>query len=204
LAYNANIPQPTDRKNDSQDDLLQNFTALSTFLNTNHVDLNAIGEGKHKFVEFPKQTSDPAAVTDEVFLFARESTYTANKVVLSYRQDSGADGKIYDIGDGGATAGWSLLPSGLLMKWGFLNWTTAMAQDVQFVIPFANSPSFSPIVYVNFHPLKSASSDLDAHVRYQAFSTGPQEIDVYVTKRTDSTKPTESFNFWYLIFGAPV
>src|SRR5438445_164595 len=50
MAYQSNIPQATDQLSVSQGDILNNFAALSTFLNINHVDFASGDQGKHKWV----------------------------------------------------------------------------------------------------------------------------------------------------------
>jgi hypothetical protein len=61
MAYQANIPQPGDLLSQSQSDLLNNFMALQTLIDINHVDFASGDQGKHKWVTFPVQGAIPPA-----------------------------------------------------------------------------------------------------------------------------------------------
>lgn len=56
MAYNSNIPLGPDRFFISQGDILQNFQAINTDTQVNHVVLNNADQGKHKFVQLVELT----------------------------------------------------------------------------------------------------------------------------------------------------
>ncbi len=116
MAYNNNIPQPTDQISTSQADILNNFAAISTYLNINHVDFNGADQGKHKWVTMPVQVASPATGAGEVALFARTSTLSLVPEIAFRRESNGT--VIEFTSSLSATIGWTRLPSGILLKWG--------------------------------------------------------------------------------------
>jgi len=120
MAYQNNIPQATDALSQSQSDILNNFAAISTFVNVNHVDFASVDQGKHKFITFPVQVGAPVFAAGEVGLYnllngttAQNELYLTNSSGTSYpitaAQTTGAPT---------ATAGWTYLASGMKMVWG--------------------------------------------------------------------------------------
>lgn len=59
MPYNNNIPLGPDRFYVSQGDMLQNFQQTFTDTQVDHVVLNNVDQGKHKFVRFPDDTINP-------------------------------------------------------------------------------------------------------------------------------------------------
>ncbi len=47
MSYQNNIPQPTDALSQSQSDILNNFAAIQTLIDVDHVDFANINQGKH-------------------------------------------------------------------------------------------------------------------------------------------------------------
>lgn len=75
MPYSNAIPQPSDKLKVSQGDLLNNFQAIKSAFDVNHVALTGNGgdEGKHKFVSLPDQaaTGDPAVSATELTVYSR-------------------------------------------------------------------------------------------------------------------------------------
>lgn len=116
MAYNQNIPQPADQLKNSQPQILGNFQEINTALNVNHVGFNVADEGKHKFLQMPRQGGSPTTAGTDLGLFA---LIGANSGVseLNFRRQ--ADGEVIPFTEGLlANPGWTILPSGLLVKWG--------------------------------------------------------------------------------------
>ena len=86
MAYQNNIPQPTQRLKDSQGDLLANFQALQTFLEVNHVTFGSGDEGKHKWVSFPTQGSAPSFAGGEEGLYNLVYATTAQNELYVHKQ----------------------------------------------------------------------------------------------------------------------
>lgn len=123
MAYNPSIPQPTDIPAQSQPQLLANFQGIDTLINVNHVDFDLPDQGKHKWVSMPNQASDPATLATEVAIYGSTSSDTTD-IELTFRRPT--DGQvIYMTANSGTNNGWTMLPSGIMMKWGTTNATGA-------------------------------------------------------------------------------
>ena len=73
MVYSSKIPQGNQRGTDTQDPMLQNFTAIKTFIDTNHVTFGDPNQGKHSKIVMPVSTSAPTTIAAEVALFAMMS-----------------------------------------------------------------------------------------------------------------------------------
>lgn len=139
MTFDPNIPQPGDLISVSQNDILQNFQSIDTTVNTNHVDFNAAGAGKHKFVEMPNQGADPAGAASEFTLFSKLASGNSE---LHYKRDAAANSFQLTGADPSAVAnGYTFLPGGLLMQWNFL--TGASKNDgavINFPTAFGAAP----------------------------------------------------------------
>lgn len=123
MAYNPSIPQPNDIPAQSQPQLLANFQAINTLVNVNHVAFDDPDQGKHKWVSLPDQPSDPATTPTEVAIYGFTSAETSTTELAFRRTNNGSITLMTERN--GTTNGWTMLPSGLLMKWGTTNATGA-------------------------------------------------------------------------------
>lgn len=127
MPYTDNVPQATQRINDTQVLILQNFMNISTLIDVNHVTFGAAGEGKHKWIHFPRQTdvvgppvTGPSTVgTDDLAVFAKLGT-TGTQLFLrrSNIAVGGAAINFTELNAPNNNNGWTYLPSGLLLVWG--------------------------------------------------------------------------------------
>ncbi len=116
MAYNENIPQAEDNPSQSQGLILDNFQEISTAFNLNHGNFNAPDQGKHSFLQLPEQDEAPVTLTNEAAFYSKKSEFTENTELFFRREDNGD--KIEFTSFLGATTGWTILPSGILLKWG--------------------------------------------------------------------------------------
>jgi hypothetical protein len=129
MAYNNNIPQPTDQISVSQGQILDNFEAISTLIDVNHVGFNLGDQGKHTFVTMVDQTSVMLPfINSEVGLYnVVDATTSINQLFISYvnsastRKQYPISASILSTNASPATNsnGWAYLPSGVLLKWGY-------------------------------------------------------------------------------------
>ena len=181
--YNANIPQPTDQLSVSQADILNNFMAIKTLIDVNHVDFSGgANQGKHFFIEFPIQSPVPTTAAGEVGLYSQTSTLTSQPELVFSKQ-SGTS--VYEFTSSGqlANGGWVRSPSGILMLWGTGGPGAAGAYTVTYPVN-ASTPVFAFV--------------------YSSFVTPTSNIVVYVTSVTTTqinlnVSGAGSFN--YLIIG---
>lgn len=116
MSFNANIPQPTDIPANSQPQLLANFQGINTLVNVNHVSFDQPDQGKHKWVSCPDQLlAVPATLNTEVALFSSTNTDTGSIELNFRRQNNGT--VIPMTARGGTVSGWTMLPSGIIIKW---------------------------------------------------------------------------------------
>lgn len=73
--YDPAKPQPEDILSDSQEDLLNNFTDLDTYLRVNHVAFDEANFGKHNFLTLPRNTPGLATGAQEVGLYCRHDNF---------------------------------------------------------------------------------------------------------------------------------
>lgn len=155
MSYNADIPQANDDPSQSQGQILSNFQTLNTFLSVNHVPLNDGDQGKHKFIEFPEQSSDPATAPDEATLYAKEYDVDGMGTLVStlfFRNEN--NGTITTFGGPSSLAipGYAYLPGGILMQWNRVS--ASSGSNVTFPIAFGN-----PAFYVNFAPTGTSGTN---------------------------------------------
>jgi len=118
MPYQANIPQPTDRRSDSQNDILNNFIALEATIQLNHADINGADDGKHKYVTFPQQAASPVTAGNDINIVNRHSVRTARSELWLVDNIAPANDFPFTAGLK-ADTGWCYLPSGQILKWGF-------------------------------------------------------------------------------------
>jgi len=197
LAYDNSIPQASDKIKDSQPQILANFAGIKTLVDINHVTFDDPDEGKHKYVSMPEQAAAPTVAANELALFSQEGAYTSVSE-LAFRRESSGD-VIEFTGRGGTTVGWTILPSGLLVKWGVsspatgtttITWPTA-----------ATIPVFSAVYNVVLTPLNATAGDIDSAVRLISFST--TNIVAYVSKRTTTGVASTALTLYFVAIGLP-
>lgn len=173
MAYQPNIPQPTDTLNDSQPDLLGNFQAIQTLIDVNHVDFaNAADQGKHKWVTMPFQSSDPGTALGEIALYSKKDGAGVTQLFL----ENDNDGTVVNITTSGqATSGWTRLPSNILLKWGTVTGIAIQGsggtpQVANFPTP-AGMPVFSAIYSVQVSCGVSTNLDYNQFLQLTGFTT---------------------------------
>ena len=138
MAFNPNIPQPTDSLSQSQQDILANFQAIAPLFN----------QGIQDFVVLPVQGSAPTTAASEVALYSKSVSGTPQ---LFMRQQS--NGTEFDFTSAlKTTNGWARLPSGLLIKWGV---ATIASRNTLTTVTFPTGgsiPAFASILIVMGNP----------------------------------------------------
>lgn len=119
MAYNNAIPQPGDPLKVSQSQILGNMQEIATYFSVNHVGFGQLDEGKHNFLQMPRQGVAPATGPTEVALYAALGASSAVSELVFRRENNGTT--IPFTEGSNATQGWTRLPSGLVMKWNTVN-----------------------------------------------------------------------------------
>lgn len=134
MTFQANIPLSTDLISVSQSDIKNNFQALLTSWNVNHVDFNAAGAGKHKFVSLPNQAVDPATAVTELALYSKAISGLSQ--LFMRQQSNGTVTQLTgDITNG--NPGSIFLPGGVIIKWG----STGVINDNSTVVFSSDFPT---------------------------------------------------------------
>lgn len=121
MAFNANIPQPNDVIAISQADLLNNFAAINTYVNVNHVAFNNADQGKHAQVQFPVGPLGGQPFTYSAGEIGLQSLNQTPTNIPDIWMSRGTSPAFPITGSANGTIGtntavsWTYLPSGLLM-----------------------------------------------------------------------------------------
>lgn len=124
FVWNKNVPLATQRINATQLPILNNWDALESIVGVNHVTFTGLVAdfGKHNLVEMPQQPGAPAAfAANEMGLFTKNEALTSQSEMYVRRAPS-SDIPFTAASKVGTTVnvdGWTYLPSGLLMRWGY-------------------------------------------------------------------------------------
>lgn len=202
--YQSNIPQPTDILAQSQSDLQQNFLAIDAFVNVNHAPFNTADQGKHIYVEFPVQVSSPPAVfpAGEVALYAFLNPITSqnelyvnktNQVTLT---QISATASVLSVTSAPAnnSAGWTYLPSGVLLKWG--NASANGNTNILFPVA-ADVPVFNQVFSMQITTYDPGAGDSNTFTRLGTFTN--LGFNAYGSARTATG--AAAVNFQYLAIG---
>lgn len=162
MPYNANIPQPTDAISDSQDDILNNFQSINTWVQVNHTGFDSPpNTGKHTVVEMPQQALATVTPAGEVAIECLASAYNTNGPELIYLPQS-AGARVEMTASLKSAVGWTFIPSGLLIKWGQIN--VAALGSFTFALPIgATIPAFGAIYNVAF-TIQSTNANPDPNI----------------------------------------
>lgn len=204
MAYDPNIPQATDLLSQSQSDIQSNFAALKVLIDINHETFGNAQEGKHKYVELPVQTPSPpiAFAAGEVALYSfLNATTTKNELYINKTNQATvvqvpATASILSTNSnpGLNVAGWTYLPSGILMKWG----SGSANGNTAFTFPVAATiPVFTNVMSMQLCTAYSNIADGDGFVRLSTFTN--LGFTAFGSARTTVT--TKAVMFQYLAIG---
>lgn len=125
MSYTLGIPADGQSLGNSKPQVRTNFTEIFNGLAVNHIAFNALGTGKHKFLQMPEQGSAPTTGTDEGGVYT--SDIKGGFTNLFWKQESGGaipeknqgeSIQMTNITPSNSTPGRSFLPGGMLIQWG--------------------------------------------------------------------------------------
>lgn len=174
MSYTYNKPDPTDSISTSQGVLKDNFTAIKSFVDVNHVTFGLTNEGKHHIVSIPQLTV--AGGTTPIATSATEyALYTATDgavPALWIRPPSQGAGTVSaDINITSASLtnpGWCKLPCGLIMQWGSSSGSGSSSHPVTVTYPKAFS---NGVLYAAVSTYTSGSADSKAIALVYSYSS---------------------------------
>lgn len=123
MPYLNNIPTADQRLRDSQPDLLENFACINDLLGVDHIidpwTSPATGnQGKHNKVTLPEQADDPATAANEIALYTKAVAGVTQLFLQPEGVAATTDGRDITSVAWAANQGSTMLPSGLILKWG--------------------------------------------------------------------------------------
>lgn len=193
--YNPGVPQGNQSIAFTQAPIQQNFQSIQSLVDVNHYDFGSALAGKHKLVEMPNQSGDPAADTNEMTLYAKQYGVTAQSEAYVLRNDlAGPNTPIpftataNDNGSETAVSGWFFLPCGLIVKFG--TYTTPTPIGTNTIIA-----SLGPVITKQFNAWTSISASGNP-LNYHAIVTGGSGNTIAV-----SWNGATNFNIHYLVLG---
>lgn len=104
----------------TRDPINQNWVTINTGFLANHNELGTAGVGKHKYLQMPVQAAVPITVAAEAGFYAVTGT-TSGVTELAFSRDAGITGIAFTETALAGNGGWTMLPSGLILQWGFFN-----------------------------------------------------------------------------------
>lgn len=190
MAYQQNIPLASDKFLISSANIRGNFQALNSWMNVNHYLPGGINQGKHMFVSLPEQATPPATAASELALFTADGTGSVPQLFLRdelnglIRELTGYTVGPYSNGGIAGIQGQTVLPSGVMIKWGNLTTNGAAGPSG---ITYAETPfnNVSPLQYA-FIPFST-----DTGFTYSSFTNTS-----FIVTPTAGVK-----SFWYIAIG---
>lgn len=125
------VPQPQSSGSTlvgTRDQIRTNFEKIQTQFNQNHVDIQS--SGKHKFLQMPDQSSAPDTAANEIGFYSKDVSgvstgyFRAENNGSEYRVTAFDDVNFATFGtnteySAGLFGGWTFLPGGLILQYGF-------------------------------------------------------------------------------------
>lgn len=151
MSFTPNIPFVGQSLGNSRTQVLNNFASLRTQTAANHADVNDANAGKHTFIQYVVQGSDPSTAANEVARYTKLVSGVAREFL---RLPS--NGSVFQVSGPAPVVGangYTFLPGGLLMQWGTRAGSSSSSNAVVFPVAFSAAP-----YYVNAIPVRAASS----------------------------------------------
>lgn len=168
-SYQPTIPQATDQLSKSQGDILNNFGAIQTLIDYDHVDFSgavvasiSTSAGKHFRVTLPAQSPAPTFAGGDVGFYNFLNTVSGiNELYVNKLNVGSVNAQVPMTMSVLSTIasptfvtgqnGWTYLPSGILLKWGLI--TPTLPNPAQVIFPVAASiPVFNNVLSVQLTP----------------------------------------------------
>ena len=204
MSYNNAIPAATDQLSVSQGQILANFAEIATAFNLNHVAFNAVGEGKHAFVEMPAAVPTIATIAGEIGLYSNTYAVTAQPELYFQRQTLAANSGLPVSAQGNAviagnTINYTYLLSGVLVCYGKA--TTSAGGTLVMIITNGGT---TPTYVGNILAVYAVPTIAVANPKNVCMQAGPQSISpgntIVVNSYNGSTGAGVAVEFyWYAI-----
>lgn len=197
MPYNPNIPQPNDTFAKSQKDILNNFISIYDSFRVDHIEFNFINGGMHAKASFNEQSTTPLFAGNMFALYAIEPTLplpeTGRTELVLHNQMGLTFTQTLITGRQAAATGWTLMPSGILIKWGVATITGLNA----ITFPVSNAiPVFTNVYNAQVCIVDSATTDINRNVIVSSLTT--TDLNVFVTTRTTTGAATADVSYFVI------
>lgn len=194
-----NVPLSGQSLGITRDPINNNFSTINSAFAIDHVEYNTSGQGKHNKVTFPVQVSSPSFVAGEDGLFNLayfNGVNTPNELFVHKQINNGAGTNnipftasiLSQSVPAANSAGWTYLPSGILLRWEQASGTGLVTVTLNPV-----APSFSAILTVIPVPWStSTGSGANFTVNFVDILSTTQ-FRLFVATKTGTTAATGSF-----------
>lgn len=202
--YNSNIPQPGDIPANSQPIVQSNFSSIQSLVDIDHVDFAAATPGQHNKVSLLNQAGLPVfnplgmiGLYSQANAISGQNELYVNKTNASgvVQVPSTASILSTTAAPSALSAGWSYLPSGILLKW-----SANVNANGQTTITFpvgATIPAFTTCFTVFVQIANGGAGDVNQAIRLTGVN--PTNFSVYASNRT--TTGAVAVVFTYLAIG---
>lgn len=138
-AFTPNIPATGQSLGNSRDKVRDNFTALRNQVAVNHSDILQSSSGKHTFIQYVVQGSDPATSANEIARYTKLVSGVAREFLRL--PSNGTVIQVSGNAPVSSTNGYTYLPGGLLLQWGTATAIpTGGNKTVVFPVAFSATP----------------------------------------------------------------
>jgi hypothetical protein len=186
MAWNPNIPNPTDVLSQSQADIKGNFQALDPLFSN----------GIQDVVDLPVQALAPTLPAGDVGIYNLNYATTAKNELFVHKITNAGTADIPLTASILSTvtaptafsSGYTYLPSGILLRWEQGSGTGGVTMTLG-----GGFPAFNGIITAIVCPVNSSSGDVNFAVRLKTIISTTQ-LSFYVSSRTSTGAGTGSFN----------
>ena len=189
------VPQATQTLGQTQAPIRTNFQNIAAAFPVDHVDYTLAGQGKHNKSTYPRQAPDPVTVGTDMAIFSHLSAATGNTELCIERP---AGGPVYEFTSSNwvANDGWTILPSGIILKWGFLPAPATGLKNFIFPVAPAPIPAFTNCYTVTITTQYLGNTDVPPTAFARLISWGPLGFNVYMSTRSAIGAGTGGFTYF--------
>jgi len=186
FTYTKDVPQGTQKQSVTQAPIQRNFQAIKELVEIDHEGFNLVNNvGKHKRVSLLTHAPAPTFDANDAGLYNfLNPTTTKNELYVHKQTVAGTSNIPFTASylsnniPANNAAGWTYLPSGILMRW---TGVTGTGLTTVTLLP-ASTPAFSNI-FIVFPIMSTPTGDANAAVSFVDIISNTQ-FRVYFSKRT--------------------
>lgn len=148
LPYTGNVPISGQSLGQSRPLINANFQSINTIFGRNHFSFSSSNAGKHKCCVFPNISGSdiPTTGSSEIAIFAKAVPGGSSNLFWKRRSDNATHIQMTNtVGISANSDGYSFLPGGLMIQWGF---ETIVDSGTGTTVSFSPSFDGAPFIFV--------------------------------------------------------